>query len=213
MVRGARCQYPQQRSTSMNQPKILLIGAGGHCRACIDVIRAEGRFSIAGVVERDGAAISEDLLGCAIMGTDQQLPELRRKYDYALVTVGQMQTASLRVRIYEHLQSLGFDLPMVCSPRAYVSPHAVVGSGTIIMHDALVNVGARIGDNCIINTKALVEHDAVVESHCHISTGAILNGGATVGTKTFFGSNAVSVQGASIRAESFIKAGTLEKGL
>ena len=42
----------------MSQPEILLIGAGGHCRACIDVIRAEGRFAIAGVVERDGAAVS-----------------------------------------------------------------------------------------------------------------------------------------------------------
>lgn len=197
----------------MIKPEILLIGAGGHCRACIDVIEAEGRFSIAGIVERDCAAPSKSLLGCEILGTDKELPELRQKYDYALVTVGQIHTASPRVRIYQHLLSLGFNLPVVCSPRAYVSSHSVVGSGTIIMHDALVNAGARIGGNCIINSKALVEHDAVVDSHCHISTGAILNGGATVGAKTFFGSNAVSVQGASIRAESFIKAGALEKGL
>lgn len=32
--------------------EILLIGAGGHCPSCIDVIEQEGRFSIAGVVDK-----------------------------------------------------------------------------------------------------------------------------------------------------------------
>ena len=49
--------------------------------------------------------------------------------------------------------------------------------GTIVMHHALVNAGAKVGANCIINTKALIEHDAVVEDHCHIATAAIVNGG------------------------------------
>ena len=33
---------------------ILLIGGGGHCRACVDVLEQEGRFQIAGIVERNG---------------------------------------------------------------------------------------------------------------------------------------------------------------
>jgi len=199
-------------SHRMSQHEILLIGAGGHCRACIDVIKAEGRYAIAGIVERDGASLSKDLLGHKIIGTDKHLPELRRKYEYALITLGQVKNFSPRIRIYEKLLSLGFVLPVVCSPRAYVSEQSFIGAGTIIMHDALVNANALIGENCIINTKALVEHDVVVGSHCHISTGAILNGGARVGAKTFFGSRAVSVEGAAVREASFIKAGTLEKG-
>jgi len=31
---------------------IILIGAGGHTRACIDVIEHEGQFRIAGLVEK-----------------------------------------------------------------------------------------------------------------------------------------------------------------
>jgi len=30
--------------------KIILIGGGGHCKSCIDVIEQEGRFIIAGIV-------------------------------------------------------------------------------------------------------------------------------------------------------------------
>ena len=41
--------------------ELLLIGAGGHCRSCIDVIEQEGRFRIAGVVDKVGEAESSKL--------------------------------------------------------------------------------------------------------------------------------------------------------
>ncbi len=48
----------------------------------------------------------------------------------------------LRIRLYERLRQLGFEMPVVMSPRAYVSRHASVGEGTIVMHGAIVNAGA-----------------------------------------------------------------------
>lgn len=196
----------------MNQPQIILIGAGGHCRSCIDVIELEGRFSVAGVVERPDSGGDAPVLGYPVLGTDHDLSNLRKKYQYALVTVGQIKMPTVRIQLFDRLRALGFELPVICSPRAYISKHAKVGSGTIVMHDALINAGAAVGENCILNSKALIEHDAQIGAHCHISTGAIINGGVTVGVGTFFGSNAVSVHGISIPANSFIVAGSLERG-
>jgi sugar O-acyltransferase (sialic acid O-acetyltransferase NeuD family) len=196
----------------MSKPQIILIGAGGHCRSCIDVIEQEGRFEIAGVVDRPDSMDKAPVLGYPVLGTDDDLPKLRKKCRYALVTVGQIKTPEIRVRLFNELQSIGFELPVIVSPRAYVSKHAKVGYGTIVMHDALINTGASVGENCIINSKALIEHDAVIGSHCHVSTGAIINGGVNVGEGTFFGSNAVSVQGISIKKRSFVSAGILERG-
>ena len=194
------------------KPEIILLGGGGHCRSCIDVIESEGRFEIAGIVDSfDGGDVA-NLFGYPVIGADEDLPELRKQFTFAFVTVGQIQSARVRRRLFERLSELGFELPVVVSPRAYVSAHALIASGTIVMHDALVNAGAKVGENCIINSKALIEHDAQVEADCHISTGAIINGGVNVGAGTFFGSQAVSVQGISIAAGSFVKAGSLEKG-
>jgi len=186
--------------------KIILIGGGGHCRSCIDVIEQEGRFEIAGIVERPSHPETGYVLGYPILGTDDDLSDLKEKYDYALVTVGQIKTEKPRMRLYELLKKLKFSLPIIVSSMAYVSRHASIGEGTIVMHQALVNAGAKIGTNCIINTKALVEHDAVVEDHCHIATGAILNGGAIIGSGSFFGSAAVSKENVSIPPNSCIKA-------
>ncbi len=193
----------------MSKPEIILLGAGGHCRACIDVIEIENRYRIAGLVDRDEC---KSLAGYDQIGTDDQLGDLRQNYTWALITVGQIKTAEIRQRLFAMLKRLDFSIPVIKSPRAYVSRTATIGEGTIVMHDTIINAGANIGQNCIINTKALVEHDALVGDHCHISTGAIVNGHAEIGSGTFVGSNATCVNGATIPPNSFVKAGRLERG-
>jgi sugar O-acyltransferase (sialic acid O-acetyltransferase NeuD family) len=186
--------------------QILLVGAGGHCKACIDVIEQIGEWQIAGIVDRKDSGVAE-VLGYPVIGSDDEVPELRKTYDFAFVTVGQLASPVLKIKLFTMLTKLDFKLPGLVSPLAYVSKHASIGEGTIVMHHAIVNVAAKIGDNCIINTKSLIEHDAVIGDHCHISTSAVINGGVTVGDQTFMGSNATTKQYVSISAKSFIKAG------
>ena len=174
----------------MSKPEIILVGAGGHARACIDVIELEGHYRIVGLVALPHE-FDESYRGYDFIATDEDIPDLALDYNYAVVTVGQIKFPDIRVRLYEQLKEAGLILPVIVSPRAYVSRDATIGEGTFVMHDALINAGARIGVNCIINTKALVEHDAVVGGHCHVSTGAIVNGGAVISEKTFIGSNAM----------------------
>jgi sugar O-acyltransferase (sialic acid O-acetyltransferase NeuD family) len=199
---------------------LILIGGGGHCRSCIDVIEAEGIYNIEGIVKQtDGN--SESVLGYKVLGDDEDLPKLIKKHPNALITVGQIKSAELRLKLFEKVRRLGFALPTIISPRAYVSKNAILGIGTIVMHDALVNSGAKIGNNCIINTKSLVEHDVIVEDHCHLSTSSVVNGGSIIREKTFIGSNTTtkefitvgktSVIGGGLRVMSDVKENTLMK--
>lgn len=184
---------------------LVLIGGGGHCSSCIDVIEQEGRFKIAGIVDLP-EKLHQSVLGYPIIGCDRELPELIASHSNVLITLGQIKSPARRRDLFNTAKKLGARFPVIKSPLAYVSAHARIGEGTIIMHQALVNAKARIGLNCIINTKALVEHDASIGDHCHISTGAIVNGGVEVGDGTFWGSGAVSKEYTSIPPNSFIKA-------
>jgi len=190
----------------------MLIGGGGHCKSCIDVIQQEGRFEIVGIVENPGFRISDSrspILGYPVIGTDDDLPQLLGKTDYFLITVGQISSAATRVRLYERITAMGGRFPVIVSPDAYVSPTALIGPGTIVMHRALVNAEARIGMNGIINTGALVEHETVVGDHCHISTQAILNGQCNVGNRVFIGSGAVLANNVSIPDDTIVAAGSV----
>jgi sugar O-acyltransferase (sialic acid O-acetyltransferase NeuD family) len=188
--------------------KIILIGGGGHCRACIDVIEQEGRFAIAGIVDMPEKKL-QHVLGYPVIGSDEDLEELIRSFPNVLITLGQTKSPPRRTELFNKLRRIVARFPVIKSPLAYVSPHARIDEGTIVMHHALINAGARVGRNCIINTKALVEHDAVIEDYCHISTGAVVNGGVIIGSGSFFGSGAVSKEYTSIPSNSFIPANSL----
>jgi sugar O-acyltransferase (sialic acid O-acetyltransferase NeuD family) len=181
----------------MSKPGLILIGDGGHARSCIDVIEQHGQYQIIGLVGLPEQKQTQQL-GYTVIASDDVLYELAKTYQYALITIGQIQTAEHRLRLYQHAVQSGFHIPTIIAPSAHVSRYASIGTGSIVMHGAIVNAGARVGNNCIINSRALIEHDAIVDDHCHISTGAILNGDVTVGAGSFIGSGCVIKEGLSI---------------
>jgi sugar O-acyltransferase (sialic acid O-acetyltransferase NeuD family) len=187
---------------------IVLIGGGGHCKSVIDVIEQEGRFKIAGIVDKS-EFLGSDTLGYSVIGNDSDLGNLANKYQYALITVGQIKSPLLRMKLFELAEKSGFILPSIISPRAYISKYTTVGKGTIIMHDALINADTQIGKNCIINSKVLIEHDCQISNHCHISTSATINGGVMVKTGSFIGSGTTTKESIIIGENSFIRAGSL----
>ena len=190
----------------MSKPSAILIGAGGHAHACIDVIEQHGQYQIAGLIGMQEEMHTQHL-GYAVIATDAELPRLAREYQYAVITVGQIDSPDKRISLYQQAIELGFSLPDIIAPTAHVSDHATVGAGTIVMHGAIVNAGARVGKNCIINTRALVEHDAVVEDHCHISTGALLNGSVRIGAGSFVGSGSVIKDGITLGGRCVVGTG------
>lgn len=186
--------------------KIILVGGGGHCRSCIDVLESGGH-AIFGILDQE-PAISE-VLGYTVIGGDDLIDSLAGQGNLFLVTIGQLKNPVTRVGLYNRIIKAGGKLATIISPRGYVSRHARLNEGTIIMHEAMVNASAEIGANCIINTKALVEHDAAIGQHTHIATGARVNGDCMVGKRCFIGSCAVLVQGVRITDDVVIGAGSV----
>ena len=178
----------------MSKELILLVGAGGHARASIDVIEQEGRFSLKGLVGY-AQEVGTQIFNYPVLGTDADLPTLLSYCKNALVAVGHIKTPEPRIRLFDLLQLNESVMPVIVSPYAYVSPHASLGAGSIVMHGAVISAGAVVGKNCIINNRSLIEHEAIVESHCHISTGAIINGNANIGVGSFVGSGSIIKQG------------------
>jgi len=189
---------------------IILIGGGGHCKAVIDVIEQEGRFNIIGIIDKP-ELLGKNVLEYPIIGNDSELNVLVKRCKNALITIGQIRSPLPRINLFDTVLKLGFTLPSIVSPRAYISQHAYIGIGSIIMHDAVVNAGAIIGDNCIINTKSIVEHGSNIGNHCHISTNAVINGDVVVGNGSFIGSGAISKESIRIGDNYFAKAGSVIK--
>lgn len=46
--------------------QIVLIGGGGHCKACIDVLERQGKYQIAGIIDTD-EKVGQDIIGNQII--------------------------------------------------------------------------------------------------------------------------------------------------
>ena len=190
----------------MKKQPIILVGGGGHCRSAIDVIEAENKYQIAGILDIH-EKIGEKILGYKIIGTEEALSRLMAKCQNYLVTVGQIKSARLRIDLYNKIKKAGGILPNIISPNAYVSKYVKLGEGNIIMHQTTINANVHIKNNCIINSHALIEHDCKVSSHVHISTKSTINGDCVIDEGSFIGSGTTLIQGIKIAENVVVGAG------
>lgn len=174
---------------------LILVGGGGHCKSVIDVAESAG-YTILGILDRP-EKVGKCVLNYEVIGTDADMAKYADKAEF-IVTVGQIKSPDLRIKLHQMLADAGCRLATIISPTAHVSPYATVGEGTVVMHQAVVNADAHIGKGCIVNTFANIEHDVRVGNYCHISTGSMINGGAEVADSTFMGSQSVVNQSVEI---------------
>lgn len=182
---------------------ILLMGGGGHCRSCIDVMESSN-YEIGGIIDDSARPI----LNYPVVSNDSGIRTLTSRHTF-LVTVGQISDPTTRVRLYSLVKECGGKLATVMAATARVSGHASIGEGTIVMHQCVVNAGAIVGNNVIINTMALIEHDCIIGDHTHISTAAVINGGCRIGSRVFVGSASVVSHGLSIADGAVVGAGSV----
>jgi sugar O-acyltransferase (sialic acid O-acetyltransferase NeuD family) len=192
-----------------SKPNIILIGAGGHCVSVIDVIEQEKKYKILGILDSNNK--EDNILGYPILGGDELIPSLVNNNTFFLISVGQINSYTIRQNIAENLKINNAKLAIVVSPLAYVSKHANVQEGTVIMNGAIVNAKAKIGMHCIINTKSNIEHGVLIRDFCHISTCAVVNGDSIIENGTFIGSNSTISNGIIVKGGSVISAGKFIK--
>ena len=174
---------------------LVLIGGGGHCKSVIDVAESAG-YTILGILDRP-EEVGKKVLGYEVIGTDDEMAKYVDKAEF-VVTVGQIKSPELRIKLHNMIEEAGGKLATIISPSALVSKYATIGEGTVVLHKAVVNADAKVGKGCIINTFANIEHDVLSGAYCHISTGVMVNGGAEIADGTFIGSQSVVNQGVKI---------------
>ncbi|MBB6623578.1 acetyltransferase [Clostridium gasigenes] len=186
--------------------KIILIGAGGHCKSVMDSIR--DKFEIACIL--DPSKIGEIIMGTMVVGSDNMLKELYYKgITNAFISIGSIGNTTTRRKIYKNLQLIGFKYPSIIDKSANVSIYSKLGEGIFIGKGAVVNAGAEIGDFSIINTKAIIEHDCNVGKFVHVATAAVVCGGVNIGDDSNIGTNATILQGINIGKNVMVGAGSV----
>lgn len=185
---------------------VLIVGAGGHGRVVLDILRASRQHKVLGFLDADPALAGTEVSSVPVLGHPQHLLKLRGKAKGAIVAVGDNRA---RLSYATHLSSAGLELITAVHPAAVVSPTATVGRNTVICAGAIIGPDTRIGDSVIINTSAVVDHECQVADGVHIAPGALLAGRVKVEAGAFVGLGAKIIQCLTVASHATVGAGTV----
>ena len=187
--------------------RIVIIGAGGHGKVVLDILRAGGQVEPVGFLDADPALAGTQVCGLTVLGPANLLPGLRRqKVRGAIAAIGDNRTRDqYAALVREH----GLELINAVHPTAHVSPTAVLGKNVAVAAHATVCVDARVEDSAIVNTAAVVDHENHVGRASHIGPGALLAGRVRVGPLAFVGMGAKVLQCRTIGEGATVGAGAV----
>jgi sugar O-acyltransferase, sialic acid O-acetyltransferase NeuD family len=183
----------------------VVVGAGGHAKVVIELLRANGIEPFACV--GDASADAGSCLGVPVFVGDEHLERFHAEgVASAVIAIGSNQ---VRVRLGRRARELGYQLPSIVSPRANVSPTAAIGEGSVVMAGATINADSSIGEFAIVNTNASVDHDCRLGDGVHVAPNVALAGNVTVGELAFVGVGATVMPGRTVGSSATVGAGAL----
>ncbi len=187
-------------------PRVLLVGAGGHARMCIEALNSGASVALVGAVSADGTGLES--LGVPVLGCDVDVEKIAQRENVSTfcVAIGHNSTRERHIRM---LTERGHLVTRVVSPSAIVSTTAVLGAGVQLMPAAVVNAATSLGVGTIVNTNATVDHDCRVGDFVHIGPGVAIGGDVTIGDRALIGLGARVLPGITIGADATVGAGAV----
>jgi sugar O-acyltransferase (sialic acid O-acetyltransferase NeuD family) len=86
---------------------------------------------------------------------------------------------------------------------------SIVGEGSVILHNTVVQRDTWIGNHVIINTNSSIDHDCKIDNFVHISPNACICGNVSIGEGTHIGAGAIVIQGIKIGKWVTVGAGSV----
>lgn len=188
---------------------IILMGGGGHAKVLIDLIRTDGEYQIAGILDPK-LNVGDSVKGVPVLGGDHELDRFETEgVQNVAIAVGSVKTNSLRKKLFDQCLAADWNMPALVHQRAVIASDVTLSAGVQIMAGAIIQTDTTLGAGTVVNTGAQVDHDCEIGAHVFLAPGVILSGGVTIGDGAFIGAGAVVIQGVKIGNNAVVAAGAV----
>lgn len=169
--------------------KVVIIGAGGHAKVVADIVRSNGD-TVEGFLD-DSFTCEREFYGSTVIGKTADYTRYASKCCF-IIAIG---NGAVREKIASLTDCKWYT---AIHPRAVVSDSAVIGEGSAIMANAVINADANIGKHVIVNTGSIVEHDCKIGDYSHIAPKSVVCGGTKIGKHAWLGTGSTTIHAVEV---------------
>lgn len=180
--------------------KLIIVGAGGHGRCCLDIAREKYDE----IIFLDDGLVDQTVNDCKVVGKINEMKALFPEYLDIFIAVG---NNAFRKQLFNQAKEIGYNIITLISNEAIVSKYASIKQGSVIFPHAVIEPNAMIGSNCIVCANATINHDAIIHDNCLIYSNTVIRPNVIIHELTRIGSNCTVTFGKEIEEGSDIKDG------
>ena len=187
--------------------KIAIVGAGGHGRVVLDIVRNNHQFEVVGFLDANTSLRGQTVDDLPVLGDMSRVPDLAKLgIGAVIIAIGDNQVRRSYAGAFERAR---ISLVSAIHPSASIADNAQVGKNVVIAAGANVCAHVIIGDSAILNTGCIVDHESRICTGAHVCPGVRLAGHVLVKESAFVGIGATVIQGVTIGESAVVGAGAV----
>lgn len=179
---------------------IAVIGAGGHTRSSINLIKDFFKDDIIRIYDNN-YIFNEMINGIPVVGIENKITSEEKIF----LSIG---NNIYREELFNKYFSQLIKQNLIHKTSFYES-NMTIGIANQIYAKVYINCNTNIGNDNIINSGAIIEHESIIGNHNHISVGSKICGRVTIEDNCFIGAGAIVINNISICSNVIIGAGSV----
>ena len=193
--------------------KLLIIGAGGHGRCCLDIARDMDIFDKISFLDdnqinkiiNDGPFVIMPEVEEDVDGSIDEMSSYYPEFTHIHIAIGNNK---LRSKLLLQAKEIGYSLPILKHPSSVVSKYASVGAGCVLFPCSVIEANAVIGNCCIITSGVVINHDAQIDEYVLVNTGTVIRPNTRINKYASIGSRCLITMNKEIEMNRIIEDGT-----
>jgi len=187
--------------------KIIIIGAGGHGRVVLDILKNSHQVEVAGFIDADSSLHHKFIDGIEVLGDFSMLQQCgKHGVAGAIIAIGDNR---IRNSYAQAVEKTDIGLVNAIHPAATIAGNARIGKNVVIAAGVTICTHVTIADSVICNTGCIIDHESTICRAAHICPGVKLAGHVKIGELAFVGIGSTVVQSVEVGESAVVGAGSV----
>lgn len=182
--------------------RLLIVGASGHGRCCLDIAR-EQYDEVYFLDDNPDIYVVND---SEIIGTIDEMSSFYLEYTKIFIAVG---NNILREKLIKQAIEIGYEVVTLISNQSSVSPFSSIGIGSVVFPNTVIEANAVIGKGCIIAANVTINHDAVINDYCLVNSNSVIRPNVTLGQSTTVSAHCIISMTTVLKPFTYIEDGSI----